>query len=111
MDAVTMPNPIADSTVCTAASAAFRACRGAMPRRRRGWSRSPAERRDLCRRHRADQDEVALHVPRGLERPGGVVPVVDHDGAARADVLDLLAGLQRGLTGGVGTHDRLAGSR
>src|SRR6266851_9765110 len=106
IDAVMTPNPIAGSSVLTAASAAPRDCRGRPDR-----SRSPADRRDLCRRHRADQHRVALHVLRGLERPGGVVPAVEHDGPAGADVLDLLAGPQRGLSGGEGAHDRLAGAR
>src|SRR5438552_2203453 len=110
MDAVTMPNPIAGTSVFTAASAAPRACRGAVSRQRRRWSRSPAERCDLCRRHRADQHRVALRVFRGLEGPGRVVPVVEDDGPARAHVLDLLAGLQRGLPGGERGDHRLAGT-
>src|SRR6266851_9399751 len=105
MDAVTRPNPIAGNRVLTAASAASHECRG---RPHRLWS--PADRRDLCRRHRADQHEVACHGLRGLERPGGVVPPVEHDRPARADVLDLLAGLQRGLSGGEGVHHCLAGT-
>src|ERR1700680_1855124 len=105
MDAVTRPNPIAGSSVLTAASAASHEYRG-RPHR----LRSPADRRDLCRRHRADQHRVAVDVLRGLERAGGVVPVVEHDGPARADVLDLLAGLQRGLSCGEGVHDCLAGT-
>src|ERR1700722_1533135 len=108
MDAVTMPNPIAGTSVFTAASAAPGSWRGALLRQRRRWSRSPAERRDLRGRYRADHHRVALHVLRGFEGPGRVVPVIEDDGAARADVLDLLAGLQRGLPGGERGDDRLA---
>src|SRR6476646_4946061 len=107
MDAVTMPNPIAGTRVLTVASPAWRAGRGPSPSRRRWWSRSPAERCDLRRRHRSDDHRVALQVLRGLERPGRVVPLVEHDGPARADVLDLLARLQRGLPGGERGDHRL----
>src|SRR5215467_16293754 len=110
MDAVTMPNPIAGTSVLTSASSALRAGVGPVPSQLRWRSRSPAERCDLRRRHRADDHRVALQVLRGLERPGRVVPLVEHDGAARADVLDLFAGLQRGLPGGERGDDRLAGT-
>src|SRR5215472_8956538 len=110
MDAVTMPNPIAGTRVLNIASPAPRAGRGPVPSQRRRWSPSPAERGDLRCRHRADDHRVALQVLRGLERPGRVVPLVEHDGAARADVLDLLAGRQRRLPGGERGDDRLAGT-
>src|SRR3984957_15402451 len=108
MDAVTMPNPKGGTSVFTAAPAAPRACRGVVSRQRRRRSRSPAELRDLCRRHRADQYRVALHVFRGLEGSSRVVPVVEDNGPARAHVLDLLPGLQRGLPRGERGDDRLA---
>src|SRR5258708_6153322 len=58
---------------------------------------SPLEQgRDLARRHRSDQADLAVGVVRGdLEPPGVVVPRVEVDDAARADVLDVLSCLQR----------------
>src|SRR5258708_24668636 len=100
MDAVTRPNPIAGTSVLTAASAAPHECRGWPDR-----SRSSANRRDLCRRHRADQHGVSVHVLRGLEGPAGAAPLVEHDRPAPADVLALLAGLQGGLSCGERAHD------
>src|SRR5215467_1724444 len=96
MEAVTTPNPIAGTSVLTAATP---------------HAATPAERSDLCRRYRANQHELAVHVLRGLERARRVVPAVEHDRAARADVLDLLACLQRGLARRESIHDRLAWSR
>src|ERR1700691_6308800 len=117
IEAVTRPNPIAGTRVLTTAATLLDECwppqrSSPSPARSRSPCRlpSPADRRDLGRRHRADQREIALRVLRRLERAGGVVPVVEHDGAARADVLDLIAGLQRGLPGGEGAHDLLAGA-
>src|SRR5215831_13704656 len=78
MDAVTMPNPIAGTSVLTIASSALRRSRPAATSHR-GWSRSPAERCDLGRRHRADDHRVALQVFCGLECPGRVMPLVEHD--------------------------------
>src|SRR3977135_1133073 len=85
IEAVTMPNPIAGTSVLTGA---LPRCRGGPPDR----SRSPAERRDLCGRNRAGEHELAVHVLRCLERTGGVVPAVEDDRPARAHVLDLLPG-------------------
>src|SRR5579859_3035133 len=104
MEAVTMPKPTAGTSVLTATAFADAVLLSAL-------SLSLAERRDLRRRHMADLHDLAVHVPGGLEGPGGVVPEIEDNRAASADVLDLLACLERGLSLGEGVHDRLARSR
>src|SRR5215470_16482210 len=98
IDAVTRPNPIAGINVLTIGAPLAGTCR------------SMAERRDLRSRYRADQHDLAVHVPGRLERAGGVVPLVEHDRPAGADVLNLLAGLKGCLAGSEGVDDRFARS-
>src|SRR5450432_3156117 len=81
IEAVTRPNPIAGTSVFTTAATVADEC-GSPP----GTPPSPADRRDLGRRHRADRREAALRVLRRLECAGGVVPVIEHDGPACTDV-------------------------
>src|SRR5215813_15121899 len=91
IEAVRIPKPSAVSSATRYSSPGVSAARA----RRVGLREPPSafleQRRYLCCRHRSDQADFSVGVVRGdLEPAGVVVPSVEVDRAARADVLDLL---------------------